>query len=241
MATTLNRRNGVTAGRRPGRPTRDGSAASHVKGKGALKREATEAELVEAFGRVVRRGGLRNVGVNEVVKEAGVGKGLLYRYFGGLPGLVRAWGRKHRLWPELKNLEALSADGADESPAAQLKRIVVRNADMHRIVPMRIELLADELMTPTSISGALSEIRQQVGRDHADVFSKNREFRNHHLFMVVMMAAASYLAMRAVKAPRFMGEDLADEQTWERIMKEIEAIIDRVVGDQPRGARVSSR
>lgn len=198
-------------------------------GRGALKRQATEAQIVAAFGRVVQRNGLRNVGVNEVVKEAGVGKALLYRYFGGLPGLVQAWGQKNRVWPPLANLEPLSAGSAEDSPAAQLARIVQRNAEVHRADSVRIEMLADELMTPTAISGALSGIRRQLGRDHAAIFARNPRFREHHLLMVVMMAAASYLAMRAVKAPRFMGEDLADEATWKRVMREIGRIIDRAV------------
>ena len=200
------------------------------KGKGRLKREATEALLVEAFGRVVQRNGLRNVGVNEVVKEAGVGKALLYRYFGGLPGLVEAWGRQNRVWPRLADLAGLSAGRPERGAAAALKKIVVRNAEVHRADPVRVEMLADELMTPTAISGALTEIRQQLGRDHASIFAGNRDFRRHRLFMMVMMAAASYLAMRAVKSPRFMGEDLADEATWARLMAEIEAVIERVAG-----------
>ncbi|QOJ31038.1 MAG: TetR/AcrR family transcriptional regulator [Gammaproteobacteria bacterium] len=206
-----------------------GEGKEKEKGKGQLKREATESLLVEAFGRIVERHGLRNVGVNEVVKEAGVGKALLYRYFGGLPGLVEAWGRQNRVWPRLVDMVPLSA-APDATAAEVLKKIVVRNAQVHRDDPVRVEMLADELMTPTAISGALGEIRKQVGRDHAALFARNRDFRNHHLFMVVMMAAASYLAMRAVKSPRFMGEDLADEATWARLMAEIEAVIERVAG-----------
>ena len=39
-----------------------------ANGKGARKRLATERGLIEAFGRIVRRKGLRHVGVNEVLK-----------------------------------------------------------------------------------------------------------------------------------------------------------------------------
>jgi len=72
-------------------PAARGRGEGKEKGKGQLKRAATEALLVDAFGRIVQRHGLRNVGVNEVVKEAGVGKALLYRYFGDFVGLARAW------------------------------------------------------------------------------------------------------------------------------------------------------
>ncbi|MCK6370628.1 MAG: hypothetical protein L6Q83_04735, partial [Gammaproteobacteria bacterium] len=93
--------------------------------------------------------------------------------------------------------------------------------------PVRIEMLADELMTPTAISGALTAIRRQLGRDYAAVFARSRNLRKHRMLMIVLMAAANYLAMRAVKAPRFMGEDLSDDATWRRLMREIGAIIDR--------------
>jgi AcrR family transcriptional regulator len=226
----------------PRAPAARREPAAAPKGRGQLKREATQAELVQAFGRVVRRKGLRNVGVNEVLKEAGVGKALLYRYFGGLPGLVRAWGQQARVWPRLADLVPLSSTKAAGSTAALLKRIVVRNADVHRADPVRIEMLADELMARTPISGALSEIRGEVGRDHAAVFASAPGFRRHRLLMVVMMAAASYLAMRAVKSPRYMGEDLSDQATWTRLMREIETIIDRVVDEeeaQPAGGSPS--
>ena len=46
------------------------AGAEVIKGKGRLKREATQDALIAAFGRVVQRVGLRNVGVNAVIKEA---------------------------------------------------------------------------------------------------------------------------------------------------------------------------
>lgn len=212
------------------------------RGKGRLRRQASENALIEAFGRVVQRSGLRSVGVNEVVKEAGVGKALLYRYFGGLPGLVRAWGERNRVWPELSTLTQLAGTLEDVGAAEQIKRVVVRNADSHRQDPLRVELLAEEMMTPTPISEALSEIRQQLGQQHAAILTQNREIREHRLLLVVMMAAASYLAMRAVKAPRFMGENLAAEETWQRLMREIERIIEQAVAREadPQGSACAS-
>jgi len=222
---------GKQAGSRVARPTAGPAACGRpapraARDGGQRGRKASEAALVAAFGRVVRRKGLRNVGVNEVVKEAGVGKALIYRYFGGLPGLVEAWGRAERIWPQATDLEPLSGSSGVEA----LQAIVVRNARVHREDPVRVEMLADELMTPTAISAPLGEIRQRVSREHAAAFAGHEDFRRHRLFMVVMLAAASYLAMRAVKAPRYMGEDLADEATWERLMAEIEAIIAKVAG-----------
>jgi len=205
------------------------AGAEAPKGKGQLRREATEAALVEAFGRVVKRGGLRNVGVNEVIKEAGIGKALLYRYFGGLPGLVRAWGEKNRIWPDLSELSELSDSLEATDAAEQLKTMVHYHAETLRADPLRVELLADEFMSKTPISNSLTEIRQQLGQEHAGIFAKNRHLQDKRMLMVILMAAASYLAMRAAKAPQYMGENIGSDDGWQRVMAHIDEIIDRVL------------
>ncbi len=204
-------------------------AGENPAGKGRLKREATEAEIVNAFDRVVRHKGLRNVGVNTVIKEAGIGKALLYRYFGGLPGLVRAWGEKNQIWPDLTELADFSARMGSASNAEQIKRIVIRHANSLREDAVRVELLADEIMTPTAISEALSEIRGQLGREHQRIFARNPDLAegDNRALIIILMAAASYLAMRAVKSPQFMGRDIASDEGWSDLMDHFELIIDR--------------
>lgn len=56
----------------------------------ARSRSGTEARLVDAAGEVLIREGFQSFGVNAVAREAGCDKQLIYRYFGGLDGLVTA-------------------------------------------------------------------------------------------------------------------------------------------------------
>lgn len=218
---------------RVGTPVTQTAVQQETKGKGALKREATEAEIISAFGRVVERNGLRNVGVNEVIKEAGIGKALLYRYFGGLPGLVQAWGEKNQIWPDLSELADMSNAMDSVSIAEQIKRMVLHHANSLREDPLRVELLADEFMSPTPISDALTDIRKQLGREHAAIFADNRELDedDNRALMIVLMAAASYLAMRSVKSPRYMGRDVGSDEGWQALMAHFQRIIDSVAAD----------
>ncbi len=202
---------------------------SSEKGKGRLKREATEAALIDAFGRVVQRGGLRNVGVNEVIKEAGIGKALLYRYFGGLPGLVAAWGAKNNIWPDLSEFRDAPVDLDSQETLALLKRMILHHANALREDPIRIEILAEQFMTPTPISAALNEIRLQLGQQHREIFENHPVIQKHGNLMRVLMGAASFLAMRSIKSPWYMGASLNKEQVWNTLMAEIEAIVDAAV------------
>jgi AcrR family transcriptional regulator len=200
-----------------------------IKGKGRLKREATEAALIDAFTRVVQRSGLRSVGVNEVIKEAGIGKALLYRYFGGLPGLVKAWGEKNQIWPDLSEFHTIPK-GADQPDSAELlKRMVLHHASSLREDPLRVEILADQFMNPTPISEALQEIRQQLGKEHQIIFGENKQIQEYRELMMFLMSAASFLAMRAVKAPWYMGENIATDKGWNLMMDQLVQVIDATV------------
>jgi len=200
-----------------------------VKGKGRLKREATEAALIDAFGRVVKRSGLRSVGVNEVIKEAGIGKALLYRYFDGLPGLVSAWGKKNNIWPDLSEFHDIPADLDPQEAPALLKRLILFHASALREEPLRVEILAEQFMSPLPISAALNEIRQQLGQEHRKIFENHPLMHEYSDLMRVLMGAASFLAIRAVKAPWYMGVDLGEQPQWDTMMAEIEAMIDAVI------------
>ena len=55
-------------------------------------RAATEEMLVKAAREVLASDGFQGLGINAVARQAGCDKQLIYRYFGGLDGLVDAIG-----------------------------------------------------------------------------------------------------------------------------------------------------
>src|SRR6185295_11786660 len=72
-------------------------------------RAASERALVAAAVEVLADAGFRSFGVNAVARAAGLDKQLIYRYFGGLEGLVAAVGEEvaARLGRRLSPLAAL--------------------------------------------------------------------------------------------------------------------------------------
>ena len=56
-----------------------------------LRRLRTEQRLVSAVGELLRESGVAALGVNAVAERAGVEKVLVYRYYGGLDGLMEAY------------------------------------------------------------------------------------------------------------------------------------------------------
>ena len=107
--------------------------------------------------------------------------------------------------------------------------MVLHHASSLREDPLRVEILAEQFMNPTPISEALQEIRQQLGQEHQIIFKENEQIQKYRVLMMFLMSAASFLAMRAVKAPWYMGEDLADDEGWDLMMEQLVQVIDATV------------
>ncbi|MCB2108796.1 MAG: helix-turn-helix transcriptional regulator [Rhodobacteraceae bacterium] len=203
--------------------------------KGA-KRAATEAAIVAAFDRLVSRDGLRNVGVNALVKEAGVGKGLIYQYFGGLAGVVKVWGEQNKLWPSTLELMGLSDRAfSGLSPKDQIKTVVRNHLNGLKANPVSIEVLADELMAPTEVTDALRGARTRLGREHQAIHAATdsmRQYDNRSMVMI-LLAAANYFAMRSVRAPRFMGEQIDTPEGWASLLARFDRVVDLALAERP--------
>lgn len=65
-------------------------------------RNATIARILKAASELLAESGFQNFGVNAVARRAGCDKQLIYRYFGGMEGLVDAIGAELAGWVERK-------------------------------------------------------------------------------------------------------------------------------------------
>ena len=60
-----------------------------------MKLKETEKRLLEAVSKVIEEEGFTKIGINRIAKQAQCDKVLIYRYFGGLDGLLVAWAKQY--------------------------------------------------------------------------------------------------------------------------------------------------
>ena len=72
-----------------------------TQARGARDKESTRFRLLDAVGTLLAREGFGALGINAVAREAGVDKVLIYRYFGGMDELLRAFGQSGDFWPTI--------------------------------------------------------------------------------------------------------------------------------------------
>src|SRR5512147_3274157 len=70
----------------------------------ARNRKATEQKILKAVGTLLAREGFRTFGINAVARQARIDKVLIYRYFGGMPELLRAYAKAGSYWPTIEEV-----------------------------------------------------------------------------------------------------------------------------------------
>lgn len=189
--------------------------------KQALRRENSENKLLDAFETVICRNGVENVGVNAIIKEAGVGKGLLYEYFGSLDGLAEAWVKRRHLLPDMQEVTGEPLASFSKKPfAEQVATLHVSYANMLKNNAVALQILAEDILTLGQLPSALKVIRNQIGKTHERFFTEVTPITDSDdvALVFILQAAANYLALRAQSSPNYNGVMLDTEEGWNQLM-----------------------
>lgn len=189
-------------------------------------RGATEERLLAAVGTVLARDGFGAMGVNAIAREAGVDKVLIYRYFGGLPELLRAWGTSGQFWPGVDELLGADPQALLGRPVAERYALFFeRFIDALRTRPLTIEILAAEIVQRNELTAILETQREHWGeqveaRIGGDEFRQRPELRGVTLLWV---AGVQYLLVRARTIRVFGGIDLTRDAGWNALKASLRA------------------
>jgi len=180
-------------------------------------RAATEERILAAVGQVLARDGFAAVGVNAIAREAGVDKVLIYRYFGGLPELLQAWGRSGRFWPRVADLLGDDPQALLARPLAErYARFFAHFVDELRARRLTVEILAAELSHRNELTAILEAEREAWGDEATRVLGgpefAARPFLNGVTLLLV--AGVQYLVLRSRRIRVFGGVDLQSDAGW---------------------------
>jgi len=190
-------------------------------------RDATERSLLAAAIRVLARDGFAALGPQAVAQEAGCDKKLVYRYFGGISGLIEALGGELALW-----LGGPAPKAMPDAPYGErAEALLLGYAAQLRADPALLRILAWELAEPSPALLALEERRSvaiqrwagaalsgAVPPPEADAPAVN----------AILLAAVHYLALRAETVGQFAGLDLSTPAAIARLDSALRYVVQRV-------------
>lgn len=181
-------------------------------------REATRNKLMDAVERIAIRDGFEACGVNAIAQDAGVDKVLIYRYFGGVDGLISTVIAERAAWPKAAPLP----DGT--SPGSALSSALIDQARAIRARPLAQHAIAWEASghADHDIARPISEGREaQLSALAAALRERHAVPARFDLEAIGALVAAglTMLAARTDHHVPFFGLDLERDADWRRIEK----------------------
>lgn len=198
-------------------------------------RAATEERILAAVGEVLAREGFAAIGVNAIAREAGVDKVLIYRYFGGLPELLRAWGESGAFWPRVQDL--LGDDPAALlalPPAERYLRFFEHFVAELRRRPLTLEVLAAEVQQRNALTAILEAEREQWGDEAGRVLGGPELHARPFVrdVTLLLVAGVQHLLLRSRRIRVFGGVDIQSDAGWQRLLRSV-GVLARLMFDAP--------
>ncbi len=195
--------------------------------------EETRQKILKAFGRLLAEQGFENAGINAVARAAGVDKVLIYRYFGGMPQLLRAFA-SGGFWPATDELLGRPAAEAAHMEAPELARTLLKGHLRElRLRPVTQEIMRWEMIRKNELTGELAEAREKAGLELLGLEpfgSLTASDRDLAAVGALIHAGLTYLVLRAKTADLYMGLDLRRDEDWERLEKAVDELLDAYFG-----------
>jgi AcrR family transcriptional regulator len=203
-------------------------------------RHDTEQELVDAVGRLLVRDGVAAFGVNAVAREAGVDKVLIYRYFDGLDGLLRAFAQSASFWPNIDEvLGQGDSDLRSMSPADRWATGLVRYARALRCRPITREVLAWEQVEKNELTEVLRVRREEWFAELLQLLPDDTVVTDIDPIATALVIATSvhYLVARSRLHGDFNGLDIDTDAGWAVVEDIVHTLAHRTISGGAGRAR----
>ncbi len=190
-------------------------------------RDETRAAILAAAQSLLAQEGFSGFGVNALARCSGFDKQLIYRYFGGLDGLVDALGETLAGWVSTHLVPAL-----DQNPGPGygdlLEAVLIAYLDALRGDSLMQKLVAWELSDPSPQVRRLSD---QRARAMGELVARLRGERqpapgvDAPALNAILIAAIQHLVLAGASSGRFTGMALASDDDWDRAKAMLSRII----------------
>ena len=195
-------------------------------------RFATRAAIIESAAAIVAAKGVGALGINGLADAARCDKVLIYRYFGGLEGVLEALGAERMLWPAVQPEDG-GGDG-NASLADALCEMLFEEWAALAGGALMLGASAAELVGANSLGVATA--RQRAERHASQISALREKYRvppyvDLPALLEILSAALTIFALRAAHANEAVGGgpgshafDAGTPAGWRRVEKTMTAL-----------------
>lgn len=195
----------------------------------------TRSAILAAAGRLLARDGFRNLGINAVAREAGVDKVLIYRYFGGMEDLLKAYAEAGDFWPSAESLIAAARTGRSRNDAELAANLLIEFGRAIRRRPVTQEIMRWELLERNELTDALARYREDEAVKLLGLLRRSGAV-DVQAIGALLAAGQTYLILRAKTAETYDGLRLDEDADWARLEEAIRSLVN-LAFDAPRATK----
>ena len=187
-------------------------------------RAQTSQRIINALEEVIAEKGIDGIGINRISEKAGVSKVLIYRYFGGLDGLLSYYVKMGRLFPLLNPVTLEQLRPVHENDLAKLwYKQLVHSFRFFRQFPAAFQILKATVTEDSPLAEEVSkafdeELTRLVGQL---AFVKGADVQ---AISAIMAGAMAYLTLLSKNNRTLVGINLTTEEGWQRIEEAVRII-----------------
>lgn len=181
-------------------------------------RQQTEARILDAIHHLLASEGYAALGINRIAKAANVDKVLIYRYFGGLEGALKAFAQSEAFWPGNDEIIGIPlTEFAQLDYLSQRKHLTIGTLRAMRKRPHTLAALAWEMVETNELTRILAEMRARQNMELDTLLKKPehpKQVLDTPVVTLILAAAVHYLAISNIKQQPLFG---IDPIGWDRI------------------------
>lgn len=197
----------------------------------SIYKRDSEQRLIKAVSTIVEEHGFSKVGINRIARTAECDKVLIYRYFGGLDGLIAAWAKENDFYISAYDAFRTEVETISKDRVKDLaKRILIAQLHFLRENRMMQELIIWEL-TGHSKFKILQEIREKNGYKLQQVLSETAGIdkeENINMYVLILVAAIEFIVICTRNYQLFNGVNFGKSESWEKFEDAICNFIDQL-------------
>lgn len=196
----------------------------------ARNKSETKQKLIDAVGRIIKKDGFSNIGINSVAKEAGVDKVLIYRYFKNIDGLLKSYINQKDYFINIPQVNDEDEKLSTEKEILNFGKNLFKDQIKYILKSKELqEILLWELITKNSITTTIAEEREKHGLERLKKIKKSLGKTEADIagISAIILAGIYYLTLRSREVDVFNGINLQSKHGWNRIEKSIDFILEK--------------
>ena len=196
-----------------------------------MELKETEKRLLEAVSRVIEDEGFTKIGINRIARQAQCDKVLIYRYFGGLDGLLVAWAKQYDFYSFAYSEFINQIEQAETSNLGEIiKAVLLKQLEYFKDKQLMQELYVWELSGNSSFR-AIQVEREKNGYKLQLELEKRLgdSCRDCNFHITIIIAAINHIILFTRQYNMFNGIDFSKPEAWDELKNVISDYVDTFV------------